>query len=285
MDLAQLKQLVVIAEEKVLSHAAEKLYISQPSLSRSVQNLEEEFGVKLFDRKKNSMVLNEAGILAVKYARIVLQDTENLKKKIEAFSKQLQSLKIVTCAPAPLWKFTAEAAKRFPRLRVTSDMPDEDLLETLLLGERADIAILRKDAQSEKIESVPFLSEHLCVQIPNTNPLSQKEKIQFRDLEGQTIRVYTKIGFWDKVHRENIPNARFIESDDFMIYMNLVNAMDSLVFVTSLGNTLHPERTGCKTLPLQDKAARVVYRIACLKKNRENLEEVVSWAVSAAGQW
>ncbi|MBQ9909813.1 MAG: LysR family transcriptional regulator, partial [Treponema sp.] len=69
MELVQLKQLVVIAEEKVLSHGAERLNISQPALSRSIQRLEDELGLPLFDRTKNSMVLNEAGAAIVEEAK------------------------------------------------------------------------------------------------------------------------------------------------------------------------------------------------------------------------
>lgn len=59
MELIQLHQLTTIADEKVLSHAAEKLNISQPALSRSIQHLEDEFELKLFDRKKNSIKFSD----------------------------------------------------------------------------------------------------------------------------------------------------------------------------------------------------------------------------------
>lgn len=63
IELEQLKQLIAFATYGTLSKAAEKLYISQPALSRSIQKLEKTLGVELFDRKKNKMELNQNGKL------------------------------------------------------------------------------------------------------------------------------------------------------------------------------------------------------------------------------
>ena len=69
MELEQLRQLVAFAEQGTLSRAAEELHISQPSLSRTMQALEEELQASLFIRQKNRIVLNEVGQVAVEYAR------------------------------------------------------------------------------------------------------------------------------------------------------------------------------------------------------------------------
>ena len=61
IDLEELSQLTMFAREGTLSKAAEKLHISQPTLSRTMQNLEEVFGVPLFVRGKNRIELNETG--------------------------------------------------------------------------------------------------------------------------------------------------------------------------------------------------------------------------------
>lgn len=72
IELYQLEQLVCIAEKKTISNAAQELLISQPALSRSMQRLEEDFNVQLFDHYKNKVVLNKNGELAVKRAKDIL---------------------------------------------------------------------------------------------------------------------------------------------------------------------------------------------------------------------
>lgn len=285
MDFIQLKQLVTIADKKVLSHAAETLNISQPALSRSIQNLEDELGIKLFDRTKNRITLNSNGELIVERAKIVLDDVQKVILEAEALKNRMQVLRFATCAPAPMWKITAQLALSFPQIAVTSEMPEENLIEGMLLDGKADLGIIRKDSENPDIESKAFLEEHLYVQIPGSNPLSKKTKIYFKDLEGQTIRVYSKIGFWDKVHRENIKNAQIIETDDFMVHANIVQASDSLSFVTALSNTYHPAKENCVILPIEDAQAKVLYHLAYLKTNKDKLSKIVAWALKEAKSW
>ena len=71
LDLEELRQLAAFARWGTLSRAAEELHISQPTLSRTMQSLEEEFGVSLFIREKNKIELNETGRRAVE---VILQE-------------------------------------------------------------------------------------------------------------------------------------------------------------------------------------------------------------------
>ena len=73
LELYQLLQLLAIAECGTISKAAEQLHLSQPALSRSMQKLEEELQVTLFDRQKNKITLNKNGRLAVEQARRVVE--------------------------------------------------------------------------------------------------------------------------------------------------------------------------------------------------------------------
>ena len=73
LELYQLVQLLAIAECGTISKAAEQLHLSQPALSRSMQKLEEELQVTLFDRQKNKITLNKNGRLAVEQARRVVE--------------------------------------------------------------------------------------------------------------------------------------------------------------------------------------------------------------------
>ena len=283
--MIQLRQLVCIAEEKILSRAAEKLNISQSALSRSVQRLEEELGILLFDRTKNSMALNKAGETVVKSARVVLSDVDSLFAKTLALKNKSRHLAVATCAPAPLWKLTAELSASFPAVSVSQSMPDEDEIVGLLLSEKADLAIVRKKIESDTIETVPFMDEQLFMQIPLSDPLSAKSEIHFSDLSGKEIREYTQIGFWKNLHREMIGDAKYIQYDDFMVYANVVKSQNPLTFVTELGNTLRAEQDGCAVVPIADAEATAHYSLAYLKKNRTELFDIINWAVREAKSW
>ena len=68
IEIYLLEQLAAFQEYGTLSESAEHLHLSQPSLSRSMQKLEKQLGVKLFERHKNKLILNDTGILAASYA-------------------------------------------------------------------------------------------------------------------------------------------------------------------------------------------------------------------------
>ena len=102
-ELYQLEQLLIVAECGTLSGAAEKLHLSQPALSRSMQKLEEELQVTLFDRQKNKISLNENGKLAIELARRVVEQANDLMEQVRAFDRSQRTIFIGSCAPAPLW--------------------------------------------------------------------------------------------------------------------------------------------------------------------------------------
>ena len=102
IETYQLEQLVTFAEYKTLSKAAEVLHISQPSLSRTMQQLEAEIGVTLFERQKNRLSLNENGQLAVTYAKKVLEQLHDMTFRIRSFDRVNHTISIGSCAPIRL---------------------------------------------------------------------------------------------------------------------------------------------------------------------------------------
>ena len=91
-ELSQLQQLIAVAEEGTLSAAAEKLHISQPALSRSMQKLEEHFDAPLFSRTKNRMTLNDTGICAVQGARRVVEAAQSFDDSVHEKIRSLTRL-------------------------------------------------------------------------------------------------------------------------------------------------------------------------------------------------
>ena len=82
IEFNQLEHLVAIAKNKTISKAAEELFISQPGLTRSMQRLEEDLGLSLFNRKKNKIELNDNGLLAVEFAKKLLDGREEMIEEL-----------------------------------------------------------------------------------------------------------------------------------------------------------------------------------------------------------
>ena len=78
MTLTQLKAVSALADERNFARAAEKCFITQPALTIQIRNLEQELGVKIFDRSKKPLVPTEIGALIIEQARYVLQESEKI---------------------------------------------------------------------------------------------------------------------------------------------------------------------------------------------------------------
>lgn len=102
IELEQLRQLVAFAQYGTLSRAAEDLHISQPSLSRTMQALEEELQANLFVRKKNRIVLNETGQVAVEQAKQVLSAAKELTERVRLAER---SGRVFCWDPVPQFQF------------------------------------------------------------------------------------------------------------------------------------------------------------------------------------
>ena len=88
VDLYELKQLTAFADLGTLSRVAEEFHISTPSVTRSMQHLEQYFGVPLFTRGKNRITLNETGRLAITHARKLLTEAEQAVEQVRAFDQR-----------------------------------------------------------------------------------------------------------------------------------------------------------------------------------------------------
>ena len=118
IEIYMLVQLVAIADCGTMSKAAEHLHLSQPALSRTVNKLEDMIGVKLFDRGKNKVELNENGRLAVELARKIIDDNEALTERVRAFDLSHRTISVISCAPAPLWRLVPTLSEQFPDMKI-----------------------------------------------------------------------------------------------------------------------------------------------------------------------
>lgn len=140
LDLYELKQLVAFADLGTLSKVAEAFHISTPSITRSMQHLEESFGVPLFIRGKNRIELNATGEAAVEYGRKLLQETEQTVAQVRAFDLRQRTIVIRSCAPAPLWELMKKLNAAYPDRTISSAICQN---EEVMTGWKMQPAILR----------------------------------------------------------------------------------------------------------------------------------------------
>lgn len=185
MDTDQLRFFLGVAETRNFTRAAEKMGVSQPALSRSIQRLEEELGQPLFERKPRSVDLTDAGLLLQSRVQLILSIIDDVKAEIsdDGQSGRIRVGAIPTIAPYFLPDLLRNFSQRFPRasLIVQEDTTDH-LIKRCKQGE-IDVAILALPVPAKYLEIDELFSEELFLVLPPNHPLLAKKKIRIEDVE------------------------------------------------------------------------------------------------------
>lgn len=274
-ELNQLKQLLTIAKAGTISKAAEILHLSQPALSRSMQRLEEELKVPLFDRQKNKISFNANGKMAVEYAKKLLDEANNMSSHLQAFERSQHTLSIGSCAPAPLWILTPMISRIYSDMTIQSEIKLKESLITGLYNDTYQIIITTDPLNDKNILSYPYLEEHLFVSLPPAHPLSYRKNLSLGDINGQSMLILSKIGFWYEVCKEKMPDSLFIAQEEVTLLNELRKSSALPSFSTDLTTDLEKQDNWIH-IPLTDPEVNVTYYCNIQLSNQKRLERFVS---------
>ena len=263
LDLNELEQLITFADMGTLSLAAEKLHISQPTITRTMQHLEEVFGVSLFVRGKNKITLNDTGLQAVEQARQLLLTADNALKTVRAFDKSLHTIIISSCAPAPLWYVLPALSSAYPDMTIASSLKSVPAIYEDLGSELCQLAILPHNTEFDNYVNIPFIKENLSVCVPDSHDLAKRSSVTFSDLNGFNFLLGSEIGFWDEMCRVNMPASRFLVQTDQFEFEELVRESSLPCFTTNLAKDSKNLLEGRIKIPVTDPDANVAYYLVC----------------------
>ena len=207
IEIRLLEQLAAFAKYKTLSAAAEKLHTSQPALTRSMKKLEDELGVSLFIRSKNHLALNETGLRAAEYAQHVLVADQDFEAKVKAYDRSLRTLSMGFCAPVPQIVLTPIVNSVFEGMTLSMDMMDDSSFLDRLRDGTYQLAVLHEKPDSDVFYYKKCGHEDLFISVHPGNPLAFYPEIHLKDLDGMSILLLSRIGFWANMHREKTPHA------------------------------------------------------------------------------
>ena len=281
MELYQLRQLIAFSEYGTLSKAAEMIHTSQPALSRSMQNLERELGVPLFARTKNRIELTETGMLAARYAQAVVSAHNDMVQAVREADRRLHSLSLGSIAPMPMWKLTPIVSKLFISKTILSDLKETeaDLIRGLDDGTYNMIILLHpieeiKPDGTPKYICKPFIREELFVLLPISHRLANRKTLQLKDLRGEKILIYNKIGFWYSVCKRKIPDAVFLEQSELSALREIVYASELPSFRTNITNAYDGVPQGKVVVPLSDPEVNVQFWCVCLAERKREYTDL-----------
>ncbi|MCB1748807.1 MAG: LysR family transcriptional regulator [Gammaproteobacteria bacterium] len=191
MTLTELRYIVAVARHRHFGKAAEACFVSQPTLSVGVRKLEEELGVRIFERSRSEVIVTPIGATLVARAEEVLDAAEALRETAAAAQDPLGSALrlgvIYTVGPFLVPRLISALKKRAPQLGlIVREGFTDELAESLRHGE-LDAVIMSLPFRDPRLISRPLYEEPFHVAVPKDHPLARRKRIKPADLADETL--------------------------------------------------------------------------------------------------
>ena len=272
IDVYMMEQLKTFAECGTLSGAAEILNTSQPSLTRSMKRFEDELGVTLFVRSKNHLELTETGKMAARYAAQLLSVTQDFESRVRAYDRSLHTISVGFCAPVPQSVLTPIINNTFAGMTISADMTDDADFLAKLKNSTYQLAVTHFAPEGPDFYYKKIGHESLYISLMPGNPLAFYPKVHLKDLDGLTILLLSRIGFWSNMHRKKTPNTKYLLQVEDDSFYELASNSDYPVFSSSYfinRGEVFPDRIN---IPIADDECSTDFYLVCLSSEKKRFE-------------
>jgi DNA-binding transcriptional LysR family regulator len=268
IEIYLLEQLIALDDCGTLSEAAKRIHLTQPTLTRAMQKLENEIGVPLFDRNNKRIQLNDNAKLLAGYARQIISLETEMKAAVLRLEQSRHILSIGSIAPAPIREFLPLLADYCVGKTLQSEIRDEQTLLDGLYANKYQIIVLNRPLENENCICHKTFSERLYYSFPPVNYPTSKKGVYFSEINGITMLMPSEVGFWRDVVKKYMPDSQLIEQSTNEEINTIAENSSLASFNSDVGiryNILRPNRI---EVPILDDAAAVYYYCICLKDSQ-----------------
>lgn len=298
MTITQLHYVLAIAEQQNFTLAAEKCFVTQPTMSMQVQKLEDELGVLIFDRSKKPIALTEVGKKIIHQARKIVNEASRIKDVVDqekGFVGGEFKLGIIpTVMPTLLPMFLKNFIIKYPKVNLKiEELNTFQIIKKIREG-HLDAAIAVTPLDEEQLKERVLYYEPFVGYLPETHRLAQKTKIEIEDLDLNDLLLLEdghcfRNGVVNLCHSTCQRNEKNIqlESGSFETLIKLSNESLGMTLLPFL-HTLDIKESEKKNLrffvePPPARSVSLIYHQTELKMQIiEALQEVISGVVRGA---
>lgn len=196
MNLRDMSYLVAVAEAGHFGRAAERCFVSQPTLSGQIKKLEEELGVVIFERTRRSVQITPVGEQILAHARLILEQADSIRQlaqhHLDPLAGPLRIGAIPTLSPYLVPLILKPLAQQYPQMKLVLS---EELTNTLvqrLLHHEIDAALLATDVDDHDFETIHLFEEPFWVAFERDHSLYLKDKITRKDLRSSELLLLSE---------------------------------------------------------------------------------------------
>ncbi|MDD5541792.1 MAG: LysR family transcriptional regulator [Acidobacteriia bacterium] len=240
MDIEQLKLFVDLAHVKNFTRAGRNNFLTQPAVSRRIQQLEAELGARLFERSRRRVLLSENGRLFLPYARDVLARLEEARQQMqESEKKPVGRLRLAASPSIGLYmlpSYLRKFIRLYPKieLHVEYDLPDN--IYSKIAGGEIDLGVVAYPVGKPEVVTLPFVTDTIVLICGPKHPFAKRPNVHLQDLHGQPFvllpeRVPTGKAIRQALRRMGVKLEVRMEYDNFELIKRTVELGATLSLV------------------------------------------------------
>lgn len=265
MTIIQLEYLLAVANCGSFSQAADVCFVTQPSLSMQIKNLEEELGIVLLDRTKKPVIPTEAGDVVLKNAREAIKAYNYVKESVKELKGEISgSLKlgvIPTIAPYLLHKFIPTFMGKYPKVEIEiKEMETLDICRALQ-KDTLDVAIISSGTTPEGIMEYELFNDRFYAYVSPNSDLYERSNVRIEDIDPrQLILLSQGHCLRDQVlelcQGKYASNARYrFESGSLDTLMHIVDCTSCMTVIPEMATEFISKEHKSQIKPLAKGAA------------------------------
>lgn len=191
MTIRHLKIFIAVAETGSMSGAAQKLYLSQPTVSQAIQELENHYQTRLFERLSRKLFITEEGLSLLSLAHQAVEQFDNLETLMQEKQK-VPSLRLgssITIGTCLIPSVIQDLEKQIPNIEIFSVSSNTWDIEQKLLQSQLDAAVVEGNIESPDLVCIPVIHDRLVLCCSRSHEFYERHCIHAPELNGQRFAM------------------------------------------------------------------------------------------------
>ena len=191
MTIRHLRIFIEVADTGKMSAAASKLYISQPTVSQAIKDLEEHYGMLLFERLSKKLYITEKGERLLSYARNIVKQFDDMEEKVfeSGYVEKLRIGATITVGECLLSQIINSFKNINPQMNTYAYINNTKIIEDMLLKSELDVAIVEGRIKSTYLVSSPVIKDYLVLACSMSHPFAKRETVKLSELEKESFAM------------------------------------------------------------------------------------------------
>lgn len=283
MEIQQLIYFKTAAEYENLSRAAEKLYISQPALSKTIQRLETDLGTELFERQGKTVHLNRSGRIALAYTNEILKNIEDMRESLQEQKLSPDHLFVITNLPNLIRYVIPHCMQENSYMNVVGRyMESIHNIQSILENGIGDVVICDRPEKIAGVECIPLLQDRLFLNVPYDSPLVEKGWVDFKDLNGmylidsQDSTTSRSVRIVKELLERHCSDIHYVQTIDVGSMQYLLETTNYAVISSSM-TSIFWKPAKRHALPFKDASAAIDYYLFYPVEKMDRCRPFVKW--------